>query len=242
MFIFLSRCCSACLCVLVRQDQVDRRLALLSSDDARCRFSKKCPLDIYCRTSRLYTRIDPSALSQARCRLLQRPKYPTESLAAQGAYCENVKPVSWINPRPPFRRHTYIAFRFSRPDARDDLFSSYNRSASPSKNKHKSRSSPYNAGTGYGYAPPPSDANGPSFGAYPGSSGNGTLYPGSSSGTGRSVDGTYRSVTPNSRGQYSAAVLDELESQNDEQVGVLTSKVKMLKDVLDPMSPSFLHR
>ena len=41
----------------------------------------------------------------------------------------------------------------------------------------------------------------------------------------------YRSATLNSRGQYSAAVLDELESQTDEHVGVLTSKVKMLKDV-----------
>jgi hypothetical protein len=47
----------------------------------------------------------------------------------------------------------------------------------------------------------------------------------------------YRSATPNSRGQYSAAVMDELESQNDEHVGVLTSKVKMLKDVCSP-SPS----
>jgi predicted patatin/cPLA2 family phospholipase len=45
------------------------------------------------------------------------------------------------------------------------------------------------------------------------------------------VDPTFRSATPNSRGQYSAAVLDELESQNEEQVGVLTGKVKMLKDV-----------
>lgn len=42
---------------------------------------------------------------------------------------------------------------------------------------------------------------------------------------------TFRSATPNSRGQYSAAVLDELESQNDEQVGVLSSKVKELKNV-----------
>jgi blocked-early-in-transport protein 1 len=73
------------------------------------------------------------------------------------------------------------------------------------------------------------------------------LYPGGSSGYGVGGggsggrvggmggedvrDGIYRAATPNSRGQYSAAVLDELESQNDEQVGVLTSKVRMLKDV-----------
>lgn len=52
----------------------------------------------------------------------------------------------------------------------------------------------------------------------------------------------FRSATPNSRGQYSAAVLDELESQNDEHVGVLTSKVRMLKDVCffaPPLSPLF---
>lgn len=138
-------------------------------------------------------------------------------------------------------KHLYLpCHRFGRQDARDDLFSSYNRSASPSKSKNKSRASPYNAGAGYGYTPPPSsDANGPSFGAYPGSSTNGSLFPGSSSGSGgaMSADGTFRSATPNSRGQYSAAVLDELESQNDQQVGVLTSKVKMLKDVCSQWSP-----
>ena len=141
-----------------------------------------------------------------------------------------------------------MSSRFSsRADARDDLFSSYNRSASPSKSKNKARASPYNAGSGYGYTPP-SSADGPGFGAYPGASGtkaNGSLYPGNGGGgyggygvgggSGRGSDdgrdGIYRAATPNSRGQYSAAVLDELESQNDEHVGVLTSKVKMLKDV-----------
>ncbi|KAH7392836.1 hypothetical protein BKA66DRAFT_438973 [Pyrenochaeta sp. MPI-SDFR-AT-0127] len=127
-----------------------------------------------------------------------------------------------------------MSSRFGRQDTRDDLFSSYNRSASPSKTKNKSRASPYNPGAGYGYAPPSSsDANGSSFGAYPGNTSNGSLYPGSSSASGgvMNSDGTFRSATPNSRGQYSAAVLDELESQNDQQVGVLTSKVKMLKDL-----------
>jgi len=33
------------------------------------------------------------------------------------------------------------------------------------------------------------------------------------------------------RGQYSNAVLDELESQNDNQVEGIMGKVKMLKDV-----------
>ncbi|KAH6846665.1 hypothetical protein B0T12DRAFT_358329 [Alternaria alternata] len=139
-----------------------------------------------------------------------------------------------------------MSSRFSsRADTRDDLFSSYNRSASPSKSKNKARASPYNAAGGYGYTPP-SSADGPGFGAYPGAGGskaNGSLYPGSGGssyggygvGGGRGSDdgrdGIYRAATPNSRGQYSAAVLDELESQNDEHVGVLTSKVKMLKDL-----------
>lgn len=119
-----------------------------------------------------------------------------------------------------------------RQDARDDLFSSYNRSASPSKSKNKARGSPYSAGAVYGYTS--SDTQSPGFGAYPGvPSGNGGLYPGGSSGgSGYGVGGgEMRSATPNSRGQYSSAVLDELESQNDEHVGMLTSKVKMLKDV-----------
>jgi hypothetical protein len=33
------------------------------------------------------------------------------------------------------------------------------------------------------------------------------------------------------RGQYSDAVIDELESQNDDQVGAMSARVKMLKDV-----------
>ncbi|QIX02487.1 hypothetical protein AMS68_008004 [Peltaster fructicola] len=57
---------------------------------------------------------------------------------------------------------------------------------------------------------------GASFGAYPGSSDN---------------PGGYRPATPNKKGQYSGAVLDELESQNDEQVGEMSKRVKMLKDI-----------
>lgn len=41
----------------------------------------------------------------------------------------------------------------------------------------------------------------------------------------------YREATPNSRGQYSDAVLSQLESQNDEQVEGLSAKIKMLKEV-----------
>lgn len=136
-----------------------------------------------------------------------------------------------------------MSSRFGRDAARDDLFSSYNRSASPSKSKNKARASPYNAG-GYGL---PSE--GPGFAAYPSASTNGNLYGGYGGGSGygagagkKSDDGYgggngggagggYRSATPNSRGQYNSATLDELESQNEEQTGVLIGKVKMLKDV-----------
>jgi hypothetical protein len=118
--------------------------------------------------------------------------------------------------------------RFGRDTSKNDLFSSYNRSTSPSKTKGKGRT-PYGVvSPGYGYPPSSSqDHLGPSFGAYPGA----PSPTGSGSGRGAAGDPTFRSATPNSRGQYSAAVLDELESQNEEQVGVLTGKVKMLKDV-----------
>ncbi|KAI1435637.1 hypothetical protein GGR50DRAFT_694020 [Xylaria sp. CBS 124048] len=42
---------------------------------------------------------------------------------------------------------------------------------------------------------------------------------------------TYRTATPNSRGQYSDAVLNELESQNDQQVEGILGKVKILKEM-----------
>lgn len=130
--------------------------------------------------------------------------------------------------------------RFSRPDDRSDLFSSYNRSASPSKSKNKPRpgassSSPYNS---YGYTAPSSPAYpGSGSSLYPGGSGSGYGVGGGEFDRRRSYDdrggddGSFRSATPNARGQYSAAVLDELESQNEEHVGVLTGKVRMLKDV-----------
>jgi len=41
----------------------------------------------------------------------------------------------------------------------------------------------------------------------------------------------YRPATPNSRGQYSDAVLNELESQNDGQVEGIMGKVRQLKDM-----------
>lgn len=51
------------------------------------------------------------------------------------------------------------------------------------------------------------------------------------------IASAYRPAAPNSRGQYSASVLEELESQNDTQVEGLSAKVKMLKDVSCICSP-----
>lgn len=65
-----------------------------------------------------------------------------------------------------------------------------------------------------------------------------SAYPGANSsdmGQRRSADGGFRSATPDKKGRYADAVYNELESQNDEQVGVMTEKVKMLKSVSMPV-------
>ncbi|KAI9870871.1 MAG: protein transport protein bet1, partial [Pleopsidium flavum] len=50
-------------------------------------------------------------------------------------------------------------------------------------------------------------------------------------GNGNGNGGGFRPATPNSRGQYSDAVLSELESQNDAELEGMSAKVKMLKDI-----------
>jgi blocked-early-in-transport protein 1 len=50
------------------------------------------------------------------------------------------------------------------------------------------------------------------------------------------VDGGANVRFVNGRGQYSDAVLNELESQNDQQVDGILGKVRLLKDV--SLSPS----
>ncbi|KZZ91474.1 Target SNARE coiled-coil domain protein [Moelleriella libera RCEF 2490] len=45
------------------------------------------------------------------------------------------------------------------------------------------------------------------------------------------ANGAYRSATPNRKGQYSDAVLNELESQNDAHVAGILGKVRVLKDM-----------
>ncbi|KAL1985543.1 hypothetical protein VTN96DRAFT_7763 [Rasamsonia emersonii] len=64
------------------------------------------------------------------------------------------------------------------------------------------------------------------YGGYSGSISDGYMNGGLSTGsTG------YRAATPNSKGHYSDAVLDSLESQNDENIAGITAKVQMLKDL-----------
>lgn len=100
--------------------------------------------------------------------------------------------------------------------SRSALFGAYDdqsRSRSPNSNS--------NGNSGYGYGLPSSGSPaGGAFSAYPGANGN--LAAGQSQ---------FRAATPNKRGQYSAATMDELESQNDEQLEGMSARVKMLKDV-----------
>lgn len=92
-------------------------------------------------------------------------------------------------------------------DPRSALFEGYTGGGSGSDNRRAVSASP---SRGYGYGLPP---------------------PVTSSGhLGVDAKG-FRPATPNSRGQYSGAVLDELESQNDAQVEGIMGKVRILKDV-----------
>ncbi|KAI5302616.1 protein transport protein bet1, partial [Ascosphaera pollenicola] len=89
------------------------------------------------------------------------------------------------------------------------------RSAAPAAWDTANHSPAFGAGSGYGNH---------AFGAYPNSA---DLAPAS---------GGYRAATPNSRGQYSDAVLSSLESQNDEDIEGISARVKMLKNVGPPHS------
>ncbi|KAI0402160.1 hypothetical protein F4802DRAFT_618157 [Xylaria palmicola] len=91
-------------------------------------------------------------------------------------------------------------------DSRSALFEGYN--GADSTRRHVS-GSPSPALGGYGY-----NGSGSSGSQHLGVEGRG-----------------YRPATPNSRGQYSDAVLSELESQNDQQVEGILGKVKVLKEM-----------
>lgn len=83
----------------------------------------------------------------------------------------------------------------------------------------------YNGGGGDAtrrqFTPSPGVGGGYGYGGYPGSNGNGGHLGVESR--------SYRPATPNSRGQYDTATLEELESQNDSQVTGILDKVKILK-------------
>ncbi|KAI2610892.1 uncharacterized protein GGS25DRAFT_171489 [Hypoxylon fragiforme] len=98
-------------------------------------------------------------------------------------------------------------------DSRSALFEGYNGSGRNSADPAR-RPSPAPGGYGYGYS---------------GGSSNGSGLGGTHLGVDNRA--SYRPATPNSRGQYSDAVLNELESQNDQHVEGILGKVKVLKDV-----------
>lgn len=109
-------------------------------------------------------------------------------------------------------------------DSRSALFEGYTGSGADSR-----RGITPSPSRGYGYG-------------YPGSSGapdgNGSQHLGVDS----SSRGGFRPATPNRRGQYSDAVLNELESQNDAQIDGIMGKVRVLKDVRSKPRPSTAAR
>ncbi|KAI0013297.1 hypothetical protein F4779DRAFT_564913 [Xylariaceae sp. FL0662B] len=100
-------------------------------------------------------------------------------------------------------------------DSRSALFEGYTGGGSDATRRQVSTSPSPRGGYGYGYA-----GSGHSNSGTPGAAGH----------LGVENRG-YRPATPNSRGQYSDAVLNELESQNDQQVEGILGKVKVLKDM-----------
>jgi len=98
-------------------------------------------------------------------------------------------------------------------DPRSALFENYNGGAND-RTRPGSSSPSQNAsyGGGYGFTGTPVN----------GSTGLGAGY---------GERPAYRPATPNSKGQYSDAVLNELESQNDGQVEGIMGKVRQLKDM-----------
>ncbi|PSR82254.1 hypothetical protein BD289DRAFT_437937 [Coniella lustricola] len=97
-------------------------------------------------------------------------------------------------------------------DSRSALFEGYTGSGASSR--RGATPSPNNVGGGYGYG-------------YPGSANGSAVNNGHLSVENRG----FRPATPNKRGQYSDAVLNELESQNDTQVDGLLGKVRIIKDM-----------
>ncbi|KAK2699554.1 hypothetical protein QWA68_002291 [Fusarium oxysporum] len=105
--------------------------------------------------------------------------------------------------------HRFGASSLHQRDSRSALFEGYTGDAASRRPVSASPNRGYGYG-GYG-APSPSPLGQGGFDA--------------------SRPGSFRSATPNKRGQYSDAVLNELESQNDAQVEGILGKVKVLKDM-----------
>ncbi|EEQ32498.1 V-SNARE [Microsporum canis CBS 113480] len=103
-------------------------------------------------------------------------------------------------------RFTHSTLHQRDPRSSSSLFDSYNGGSSRSPAQVSSRSPSRPGGYAQGY----------SNGHIGGVGGDGS---------------TYRTATPNSKGQYSDAVLSSLESQNDSEIAGITAKVKMLKDI-----------
>ncbi|KAF6822835.1 ER-golgi snare complex subunit [Colletotrichum musicola] len=97
-------------------------------------------------------------------------------------------------------------------DSRSALFEGY----TGDNSRRPVSASPSRVGGGYGYGYAGSSASPAPMGSHLGVD-NGSRG--------------FRPATPNSRGQYSDAVLNELESQNDEQVEGIMGKVKILKSM-----------
>ncbi|UQC74131.1 SNARE domain-containing protein [Colletotrichum lupini] len=101
-------------------------------------------------------------------------------------------------------------------DSRSALFEGYTGGGSDNGRRPVS-ASPSRLGGGYGYG-------------YAGGSAS-PAPPMGGSHLGVDANRGFRPATPNKRGQYSDAVLNELESQNDEQVAGIMGKVKILKSM-----------
>jgi hypothetical protein len=112
----------------------------------------------------------------------------------------------------PATKNRFGASSLHQRDSRSALFEGYTGDAASRRPVSASPSRGYGYG-GYG-APSPSP-----------------LGAGGYDGGAAAARGGFRSATPNRRGQYSDAVLNELESQNDAQVEGILGKVKVLKDV-----------
>ncbi|KAL2753683.1 hypothetical protein ACRALDRAFT_2044036 [Sodiomyces alcalophilus JCM 7366] len=95
-------------------------------------------------------------------------------------------------------------------DSRSALFEGYTGDSTTTR-RPVSASPSTLGGYGYGYAP--------------------SGVAGTTGSPGLGISGGFRSATPNKKGQYSDAVLNELESQNDAQVEGIMGKVKILKDM-----------